>query len=522
MVVEKLITLLGFDVDVSGSDLIEKALKGIIALGASAATALAALVARSANWAAEVQRASIQTGESVENLQAMEFTANQLGLELDDLTDAFKDLNERASEAARGAGEEASEGFGLLGISVRDANGELKHGLPLFREVVGALGQMDNVALQTDAAIKIFSDTGFKLLPLLDKEGRGLNDLLGAFEALGVTLDSREIKQLDRLRGTFLTILSLADGLGKRLSVSLAPGIQDVLDGTLAYLSANKELIQSGLENFFREVAELTISLGQALFSLIRGARDAVDALGGVDKVLAGIKTVLIFVVALLGVKLVGAFLAGTASALGFVRALTLVQVRALAAQAAVFLIPAAIAAVITAVALVIEDIYRWTQGQESLVGQLLATDETFRAFVETMSLSEETMDAILEWFAGAGETIDRWIDSITRAAGALADFFGIASDGPVDLGDPPAPPTPAEVNRQAAQGVANGAQAAGGGGRGGVSMVNTFNMGNNTYSLGGGETSPAAMSGLVDRRDQDLTGQFRGALQSLSSGEEY
>lgn len=156
-----------------------------------------------ANKTAEVTdqlaRMSDRTGVAVRDLSSLRVAAELSSVPLETLATSIQRMNRRAADAARGS-EEFAKGFRILGVDIKDTNGEIKSGLPLFLEVGDALGKMENQALKTSAGFKIFDTEGGKLFALF-KGGRGeLDEIIRLTERMGLVLGDDMADAAERLR----------------------------------------------------------------------------------------------------------------------------------------------------------------------------------------------------------------------------------------------------------------------------------------------------------------------------------
>jgi hypothetical protein len=110
--------------------------------------------------------AAQSTGVSVESLSSLLNTLAPTGVTLDTITDAAGKL----ARAMNGADDEtrgAGEAFKVLGVSTRDASGNLRAVDDVLIDVARALAQYEDGTNKTALAQTIFGKTGAALLPVL-------------------------------------------------------------------------------------------------------------------------------------------------------------------------------------------------------------------------------------------------------------------------------------------------------------------------------------------------------------------
>ncbi len=406
--VEEIITKWGFDVDVESLDKAGKLVNKLkLGFAAVAATAIAGVVGlfgisrATARVGIEAERASIRLGVNAQLLQEYALAASLAGLETEDFVDALKDMTERASEAARGE-EEAAEGFTLLGIKVTDASNRVKPALQLFDEIANGLAKIEDPARQTDVAMKIFSDTGFQMLPFLKQGSKGIADLRREVVAAGAVLDGQILKGSSEFTGNM-----------SRLSLRLGGVRNEISRFTLPLFNKLAKLILSSTEDLVPWIA-----------SILRS-----------ERAMATLKTALIFV-------------SIAAGQLAFSVLPTLIPLLITAAAATkAWIIAAApfilIPALITGIILVIEDLITFVNGGNSAFGALLEKmKETspllssladFLRFIFGGGLGEELFDT----FERLSNFISGIVDTILTIPGMIVQTLrDLSADLPDLLGE--------------------------------------------------------------------------------------
>lgn len=152
--------------------------------------------ARSAIQAADaVGDAADRIGVSASALSRLKYVAEQSDVGFEDLTNSLKKYEVGLSNAARGEGK-AGEALALLNLSAR----ELK-GLALedqLARIADEFNRVSNPVDRTRIATELFEKSGDKLVPLLARGSAGIRELMEEADRLGITLDDKATKALDR------------------------------------------------------------------------------------------------------------------------------------------------------------------------------------------------------------------------------------------------------------------------------------------------------------------------------------
>lgn len=173
----------------------------------------------------EVKLLQRYTGDSAEAMSQLRFAAEESGVSADTLALALGKMSKAA------ASTNADKVFGNIGVSVKDANGNLKSASAIFDDVVAKLGSMQNGVEKTDAIMKIFGRSGMQLAPLLNQGAEGMAKFKEEAQKFGLVMN------------------------------------QDALDGVKANVMAHRELHAA--------VEGMQVQLGQYLYPVLTAVTKA-------------------------------------------------------------------------------------------------------------------------------------------------------------------------------------------------------------------------------------------------------
>ena len=137
-------------------------------------------------------------GVTTDALQEYRYAATQVGLSTEQMDTALAQLTRRTGEAASGHGATA-QAFERLGISLRDASGNVKTAAQLIPEIAEAMRNIPSDAERAAVAVALFGRSGQQLAPLLSGGAAGVNELTQAAHRLGVVLNSDAIANADEV-----------------------------------------------------------------------------------------------------------------------------------------------------------------------------------------------------------------------------------------------------------------------------------------------------------------------------------
>lgn len=383
-VLDSLLVALGYEFDdeelKSFENSLDSVTNGINTLTLAAAgmvTMFAGATVASAAATDELTKQARRINITAAELDAYNFAAEQTIGTNSGVAESLRQLYIRASEAARGTGS-AVEAFGILGISVTDSNGRLKDVNMLLGESADALNRLSSEGQRLELADKL----GLSQLDLLLRNGSaGISALTQEAMALGTVVDADGVAaenfndQVNRLKRVLTATVRF-------VSTEVLPVFTDIAESMQMWVQENRELIRSRLVQFLNLVTM---------------------ALRNFQLILIGIIS-LKFTVFLL--RMVAAY-----KALGAAALLANIKMAA---------IVIAIAAIIAAIGLLIEDFIVWRRGGESAIGALLAKFPLLNSAVESLGAA---MASARSWLT---DFFEIFFDYLEQARTFTTDFFEI------------------------------------------------------------------------------------------------
>lgn len=246
-----------------------------------------------ANWikesidAADAAAETAQAiGISIEAYQGLSFAASTAGVEQEGLTGALTKFNKTISQAAAG-GKKQAAAFADIGVSVRDANGNLKTADGLLLEVADKFQGYTDGANKTALAQDLFGKSGAKLIPLLNSGKQGITELTDQAQRLGLVMSAEAAAAADQFNDNLTVLAGVSRGMANNLAADLLPALNDIT-GLMLDLADNSDTAAdkaSGLGTVLKTVTAIAISLGTQLqmeaISLAGFAAAAVQAAQG-------------------------------------------------------------------------------------------------------------------------------------------------------------------------------------------------------------------------------------------------
>jgi len=143
--------------------------------GVFAAIGATAFIKQTIDAADSLAKLAQKTGVAVETLSALSNAADLAGLSQEQLGSSLIKLNRSIAEAVSGSREQI-DAFAGLGISVRDASGNIKATDVVLAEIADRFSKASDGATKTQYAIALFGKAGADLIPLLNEGSAGLKE----------------------------------------------------------------------------------------------------------------------------------------------------------------------------------------------------------------------------------------------------------------------------------------------------------------------------------------------------------
>lgn len=254
----------------------------IPAATAAAVTGIAAVVAvviqltkklidvtkETAAAAKELQALSSQTGISTRDLQAFQYAEDFIGVSSDQLADSLKDLTTKMADAANG-NEETAAKFDQLGVSIYDAQGNLRSSYDVFLDVIDGLGEMSNQAERDALAMSLINESAQKLNPLIEQGSGSLKKYAAEAENVGYILSNDQLKALTAVDDAMNRLRLSQEAVTKQISAEFAPYMSDALNETRKLIeNIGKALVDSGAVDAIGSILDSVVSILEPLSEL--------------------------------------------------------------------------------------------------------------------------------------------------------------------------------------------------------------------------------------------------------------
>jgi len=221
-----------------------------IAIGiGAAATALGALVVKSAQATDRVDKMSQKFGLSRKGFQEWDYILSQNGATIESMTSGMKTLTNMTDDLMKG-NKKATDSFKRLGISMEDVEGKSQE--EVFEMTVKALQGMENATERAAIANDLLGRSGIELAPLLNAGADSVDLLKNRANELGLVLSDEAIDAGVVFTDTMDSMKRMLAAVATQIGITVMPIIQSLLDWVMENMPTIKEV----MGNVFGAIAD--------------------------------------------------------------------------------------------------------------------------------------------------------------------------------------------------------------------------------------------------------------------------
>lgn len=194
--------------------------------------ALVAFTATASNNARELKNQAALANASTAEFQRMSYASLSVGVEQEKLADILKDVNDRVGDFISTGGGEMAEFFekiaprvGVTAEQFAKLSGPEALGLYVRSLERAGLSQQEMTFYMEAVA-----DDATRLIPLLKDGGRGLAELTGEADSLGIVLSDVQVNALSDFANQTDRVTGLLSAAGNVIAAEMAPALSAMVD----------------------------------------------------------------------------------------------------------------------------------------------------------------------------------------------------------------------------------------------------------------------------------------------------
>lgn len=267
-------------------------LASLTALAGVGGFSLGGIISQFTELGGTINDASKKAGVSVEELQKLQFAAQHGGMSAEGMTKALAKLTSTMGGALSGKNKDAAAMFKYLGISLKDADGNIRSSADVMRNLAEAVKNNVNPTARLRILTTMFGDElARQMIPMLAGGAAGLDEMTKQAEKLGIVIDQKTADKASHLGDVLNDFSLVVKSLYTRIAAQLAPVIESVTNRFQDWIVTNKEFIAQRIEKVFDGISKAVdeIDFTAALdgfLKFIEAIGKAIDAVGGIGNVI--------------------------------------------------------------------------------------------------------------------------------------------------------------------------------------------------------------------------------------------
>jgi hypothetical protein len=222
---------------------------------------------------------SQKIGISTDELSKLAYAAKFSGVDIDSLQTGLVKLSKATIDAASGTGS-ASDAFKAIGVSVKDASGNLKSTEALIYDIADAFAKYEDGQGKVNVATDIFGKAGANLIPVFNGGRKGLQDMGLELEKLGGVVMPQAAAQAALFNDNLDKLSVLAKSSAKSFANELIPTLNTFLETLIEAQKAQlsfSQMLRASITSPFINVEEDILKVKKAIEDLESGTKSFLD-----------------------------------------------------------------------------------------------------------------------------------------------------------------------------------------------------------------------------------------------------
>ena len=250
----------------------------------AAGTALVNATVDTAHLADEIMTLSSTTGLSTDTIQELNYAAELLDVDTQTVTGSMTKLLRTMSSAADGS-ESAMEKFTDLGISIYDAEGNIRSTEDVFWDAIDVLGRFESETERDMASMELFGKSARELNPLIEAGSDSFRQLADEAASVGYVLDGETLDAFGALDDNMVRMTNTAQAMEQSFGQVLLPLLTDMsgdavdlmgdLSGALAGAGGDIDQIGAIIEKFAPRAVSLVEQYFPKILSVVEDVFNA-------------------------------------------------------------------------------------------------------------------------------------------------------------------------------------------------------------------------------------------------------
>lgn len=211
-------------------------LMGPMAAGVLSVAGAVTMLSKALDTMDQLDEMSEKTGVSVEALSKLRFAGESVGTTTEQLGGGMRKLAKLMGEAAGGS-DEAANIFKTMGVSFKDASGNLRSTDKVLEDMAERFAGWEDGPGKAAAAMKVFGKSGEDMIPMLNLGKDGLANMATEAEKFGIVIGSDAAKAAADFNDNLKKLGFLSEASAAQIVGQFLPGLNKMAED---FLQASK------------------------------------------------------------------------------------------------------------------------------------------------------------------------------------------------------------------------------------------------------------------------------------------
>ncbi|MFH0902147.1 MAG: phage tail tape measure protein [Pseudomonadota bacterium] len=189
------------------------------------------------------------------------------GASVEDVGTSIRILQRNLDAASRG-NVQASQTFSQLGVSIRDASGEMMPAELVLAGIAERFKALPPGTRRTAAAMELFGRSGAKMIPTLKDGAQAMAALGDQVRDAGAVFSDETAEDAAKMEFQLKLVELQVTGLRNKLGTRLIPVVTQVVDKIAKWIDANKAIIEQRLDQFVATLTSIVTAAWEAFVKL--------------------------------------------------------------------------------------------------------------------------------------------------------------------------------------------------------------------------------------------------------------
>ncbi|MFB2530716.1 phage tail tape measure protein [Paracoccus sp. p3-h83] len=175
----------------------------------------------------DMSKAAAKFGVPIESLSKMAYVADLSGVSMETMGTALGLLSKKM--AAAGSGNKAAAAqFAALGVSVKDAEGNLRPVEAVMMDLSDVIAKMPDGAEKSALAMQFFGRSGTQMIPMLNGGAEAIRSMMAEAERFGLVITEQTGKSAEAFNDNISRLSAAGRGFSIILMSAMAPHLETV------------------------------------------------------------------------------------------------------------------------------------------------------------------------------------------------------------------------------------------------------------------------------------------------------